>query len=413
MFIPMKKIFTLVCVAAISFVAFFATAEAAQAQDQKASLTVNVADEDGAPIADAWLYFLGVDFYTDATGKVTVAGIDAADVSGKKVAYSVYKDGYDFYEGEADFTESLNVEESVKLAAAKASLTIKVFAGEDAVEGAWVYCNGQDYYTNEYGEVKIDDLNAPDVIGKTIPVTVYKDGYEFYEGVADFSETMEAFLIVELEAAKASLTIKVFAGEDAVEGAWVYCNGQDYYTNEYGEVKIDDLNAPDVIGKTIPVTVYKDGYEFYEGVADFSETMEAFLIVELEAAKASLSVKVISGDDVVAGAVVSFNGQEYVSDENGDVKVTDISAPDVIGKTFPVTVTKEGFKTYEGVADFSETMDAYVVAELEPKTSGIDAIVIEMENGDAKTFDLQGRSVANPRKGQIYIVNGKKVLFNR
>ncbi len=386
-----------------------------QLEAAMANLTIKVF-ADGEPLEGAFAMVDGVEydeFRTNELGEVTINTIPFPSVMGKMVPVVVMKDGYDPYEGEANFTEGLDAFVTGELVAAEATLDIKVMAGDDPVEGAYITFEGKNYTTDANGSVKITGLFAPDFVGKTFPVEVYKDGYVPFEGKADFSETMEAYVVAELEADEATLTIKVFADEEPVEGAFVSFDGKDYLSDVTGEIKITGIDAPSVVGKTVPVTVYKDGYAPFEGEADFTEGIDAWVIAELVAEEATLTVKVMDGEDPVAGATVTFDGVEYTTDANGEVKITEISAPAVIGKTMPITVAKDGYETYEGEADFTETMDAYVVVELVNISTGINAIINDLNNADVKAYDLNGRRVINPANGQVYIINGQKVLLNR
>ncbi len=43
--------------------------------------------------------------------------------------------------------------------------------------------------------------------------------------------------------------------------------------------------------------------------------------------------------------------------------------------------------------------------------SGVENIIVEPSEGDAPLFNLQGMRISHPRNGEIYIVNGKKILY--
>ncbi len=382
--------------------------------EQMLSVIISVVDEEYEPIEGAWVSFLNNDYTSNEAGQVVVDGLAALQYLGTSEVFGVYKDGYEYYEGTVEF-DSYEPAAVAMLKAAEATFTLKVFGGEDEeaapVADAWVLFMDQEYTTNANGEVKAT-VSAPLVIGQEIPFAVYKDGYEYYEGVADFTESMEAYPIVNLVAAEATFTLKVFGGDDdeaaPVADAWVMFMNQEYTTNENGEVKAT-VSAPLVIGQEIPFAVYKDGYEYYEGVADFTESMEAYPIVFLVAAEATVSVKVVTGEenDPVAEATVTFEGKEYTTNENGEVKISGLNGPDVIGKVLPITIAKVGFITYTGEADFTETLDAFVTVELVEEQSAIKEI--NAAASSSKVFDLQGRQVSKAAKGQIYIVNGRKV----
>ena len=43
--------------------------------------------------------------------------------------------------------------------------------------------------------------------------------------------------------------------------------------------------------------------------------------------------------------------------------------------------------------------------------TAIHNVTIEHSNSSNRIYDLNGREVINPQKGQVYIKNGKKILF--
>lgn len=360
------------------------------------TLKVKAFDNDGNPVEGAYVNALREEAVTDANGE---ASISLFGVLGTKVAVSVYKD-YLFWEGEADFTESAEAWAIAELAAPDCTLKVKAFdKNGDPVAGAMVYANGVDGETNENGEAT---LTLPGVIGKQVAVSVYKD-YLFWEGKADFTESMEAFLLAELTGPDCSLIIKALDKDgNPVADAHVVAAGVEGVTDEFGSAS---LTLPDVIGTKVTVSVYKD-YLFWEGEADFTESMDAFVIAELVAPDCTLKVTVIDGDsEPVEGATVEANGKDAVTDANGNAA---IEVGDVIGKTIKVNVSKDGYDAAEAEADFTESMENHIVVVLKAKTVGISLAVIDADKS-IKVYDLNGRRVEHPSVGNIYIVNGKKV----
>ena len=360
------------------------------------TLKVKAFDNDGNPVEGAYVNALREEAVTDANGE---ASISLFGVLGTKVAVSVYKD-YLFWEGEADFTESAEAWAIAELAAPDCTLKVKAFdKNGDPVAGAMVYANGVDGETNENGEAT---LTLPGVIGKQVAVSVYKD-YLFWEGKADFTESMEAFLLAELAGPDCTLMIKALDKDgNPVADAHVLAAGVEGVTDEFGSAS---LTLSDVIGTKVAVSVYKD-YLFWEGEADFTESMDAFLLAELVAPDCTLKVTVIDGDsEPVEGATVEANGKDAVTDANGNAA---IEVGDVIGKTIKVNVSKDGYDAAEAEADFTESMENHIVVVLKAKTVGISLAVIDADKS-IKVYDLNGRRVEHPSVGNIYIVNGKKV----
>ena len=375
-----------------------------------ASLTIIVSDEEGEPLEGALVNFNDEETITNENGQVKYT-LSAPDVIGKKVAFTVYKDGYDFYEGEADFTETMDAWATVELKASVATANFKVFFGEDPVEGVAVTIEGKEAVTDENGSAKVE-LSAPAVIGKKVAFTAYKDGYDFYEGEADFTEGFEAYPVVKLKASVATATFKVLSISDddveVLEGVAITIDGKEAVTDENGSAKVE-FSGPAVIGKKVAFTAYKDGYKFYEGVVDFTESLEAYTVVELEAEEATLTVIVSDKEEEhVADATVTCGDKTVTTDENGKAVFT-FNALDVLFKSVDFTVTKTGYITYNGKADFTEGLEAYGIVTLEKdKTEGITLIEIENDK-DLKVYDLNGRSVEHPALGNVYIINGKKI----
>lgn len=52
-----------------------------------------------------------------------------------------------------------------------------------------------------------------------------------------------------------------------------------------------------------------------------------------------------------------------------------------------------------------------IYLDLNPATSDIDEISAAADATPASVYDLQGRPVSNPRRGQLYIVNGQKIIY--
>lgn len=267
-----------------------------------------------------------------------------------------------------------------------------VFVGEDFTE----------FTTDENGKVT---TTIKGVLGTKVPVWVMKDGYEFFEGEADFTEGMDAYVIATLEAMTCTATIKVMDEEgEPVADALVTVNNVELTTNDYGLVNTSIKGA---FGTKVPYTVYKDGYEFFEDELDFTEGDSYYAVATLETATCELTVAVIDQQgEPVEDAYVTVDGKTYTTLSNGRCT---IELKGVLFTKVPVTVEKEGYKKFEGEADFTEGLEYTLVATLEAEGSALNVITVDA-NGEAVIYDLQGRRVHNPSTG-IYIINGEKVLL--
>lgn len=67
------------------------------------------------------------------------------------------------------------------------------------------------------------------------------------------------------------------------------------------------------------------------------------------------------------------------------------------------TMTLDGFP--------AGTRAVRIYLDLNPATSEIDEISAAADATPTPVYDLQGRPVSNPRHGQLYIVNGQKIIY--
>lgn len=466
------------------------------------TITVSVVDGEGAPLEQATVAVAaegGMTAYTNSEGKAT---LDVKGLSGEEVQIIVYKDGF---EGEDNFftvtlgdESAITVEKAVVLTEATLTLTVKVMDNNEdepaLIADAWVYVNGGEYQTDENGSAVIT-IPGSEGFGKKLPVEVYKDGYNPWNGNADFTEGYEYYLPVVLDPAMCTFKLKVVDDEgEPVAGAMVMVTVDGNFdfdpdedvTNENGEYS---KNFPGMFGKSFDYMVMADGYQEFYGEGEWTESLDYYGVATLEKTVVAFNVVVkdkegnplegalleigeLSADTNAEGqATITLTGVEYysvvdftvskdgyvaytgqsfivgeevlervfleaeeahvsftVKDADGaavaDATVTlgettattdatghaefTLLAPAVVSKTVNYTVTKTGYKDYAGTVTFL-TYDLREVVVLESDgTDGISIIEIE-NNADLKVYDLQGRLVKHPSVGNIYIVNDKKV----
>ena len=241
-------------------------------EEPACTLKVSVCDAEGEPVEGATVYVNGTEEITPENGTVafTLEG-----VMGTKVAVSAYKD-YMFWEGEADFTESQEAWIIAELKEPACTLTVKAInADYEPIAGAIVNVKGEEKETDETGTAV---FTLEGVMGTKVAVSAYKD-YMFWEGEADFTEGSEAWVFAELKNPDCTLSVKVVDGDyEPVADAIVIANGVEATTAENGSA---NLEVGDVLGTVITVKVTKDGYKDAEVEADFTETMEANIMVTL------------------------------------------------------------------------------------------------------------------------------------
>ncbi len=242
-------------------------------------------------------------------------------------------------------------------------------------------------------------------------VIEFENGY--HDSGAITIKLPEGTELVEENANAASLTITVKNEEgEAIEGAWITFLAAEYHTNENGQAVIENIATDEVSGKEVDFSVFKDGYVFYEGKADFTNGLNATAEVTLEVEKITLTISVVDEEyEPIADATVEFMGKTYTTDAQGKVVIEGILGNEVMGKALVLTVSKTGYETNSNDEFYIEEIPASAMVTLKKdSTTSISIIASDSVNADAKVYDLNGRRVAAPAAGNVYIVNGVKVL---
>lgn len=197
--------------------------------------------------------------------------------------------------------------------------TLKVHALDaegNPVEGAVVYAGETEGVTDANGDA---DVELFGVIGTKVYVTVSKD-YMFWEGEADFTESQEAWIIAELKEPACTLSVKVVDVDyEPVADAIVIANGVEATTAENGSA---NLEVGDVLGTVVTVKVTKDGYKDAEVEADFTETMEANVVVTLtKSTTVGLSLAIIDANKNIK--VYDLQGRRVEHPSVGNIYIVD------------------------------------------------------------------------------------------
>ena len=282
-------------------------------EEPACTLKVSVCDAEGEPVEGATVYVNGTEEITPENGTVafTLEG-----VMGTKVAVSAYKD-YMFWEGEADFTESQEAWIIAELKEPACTLTVKAInADYEPIAGAIVNVKGEEKETDETGTAV---FTLEGVMGTKVAVSAYKD-YMFWEGEADFTEGSEAWVFAELKNPDCTLSVKVVdADYEPVADAIVIANGVEATTAENGSA---NLEVGDVLGTVITVKVTKDGYKDAEVEADFTETMEANIMVTLtKSTTVGLSLAIIDANKNIK--VYDLQGRRVEHPSVGNIYIVD------------------------------------------------------------------------------------------
>lgn len=277
------------------------------------TLKVHALDAEGNPVEGAVVYAGETEGVTDANGD---ADVELFGVIGTKVYVTVSKD-YMFWEGEADFTESQEAWIIAELKEPACTLTVKAInADYEPIAGAIVNVKGEEKETDETGTVV---FTLEGVMGTQVAVSAYKD-YMYWEGVADFTEGMEAWVFAELKNPDCTLSVKVVDVDyEPVADAIVIANGVEATTAENGSA---NLEVGDVLGTVVTVKVTKDGYKDAEVEADFTETMEANVVVTLtKSTTVGLSLAIIDANKNIK--VYDLQGRRVEHPSVGNIYIVD------------------------------------------------------------------------------------------
>lgn len=118
---------------------------------------------------------------------------------------------------------------------------------------------------------------------------------------------------------KATLTVNVMSDDAPVSGATVTVLDREFTTDENGIATISDLDA-DVLGTIVSVSVSKDGYENFEGTADFTATLDVAMTVTL--VKLQNGISHISNDiDLSDSKVYDLNGRRVLKPQSGRIYI--------------------------------------------------------------------------------------------
>lgn len=200
---------------------------------------------------------------------------------------------------------------------------------------------GTSTYTIVDGDLLTDGLW--DISDREMPAGDYCIAFEYSAaGECAYSDT---FCLKLIPALRYDLTIVVTDGTDPLANISLTVDGTEYTTDATGKVIFADV-LPD----TFIYSISQDGYLPVSGSylvedADIEESISLVKIVY------SAELTVTDGVNPIAGAVVSFDGTDYVSDAKGTVAIQTISYG-----SYPITVEAQGFKSLSAVLNAKGTV---------------------------------------------------------
>ena len=178
-----------------------------------------------------------------------------------------------------------------------------------------------------------------------------------------------------------------------------------------------------------PVNVTFDGGGNANAYIATSATDESIHFEEPEAFKAGqgILVKGAAGNYTFAVEGEGNDAEDLLGGTTAAINVSSLSVPDgstlcafqqisggtsygfysYPGSTFP------GFKAYYIYTPSAATSNNFLTLSFgeDDDPTAVQSVVDSKNVGNAQVFDLQGRKVKNPQKGNIYIQNGKTILY--
>jgi gliding motility-associated-like protein len=345
------------------------------------TITITVVDENGDPIEGAIVTNDGEEYVTDENGQVTVVLPDG------EYDYTVNADGFE------DFTGTITVDgedmdETITMTPETHTITITVVdENGDPIEGATVTINGEEYVTDENGQVTVV---LPD---GEYDYTVNADGFEDFTGTITVDgEDMDETITMTPETHTITITV-VDENGDPIAGATVTINGENYTTDENGQVTIE---LPD---GEYDYTVEADGYNDFTGTITVGgeDVDEAVIMIAEQEETHTVTITVVDENgDPIEGATVTINGEEYVTDENGQVTL------ELPNGEYDYTVTIDGYDDFTGTITVGgEDVDETVTMTTETHTV---TITVVDENGDpiaGATITINGETYTTDENGQV------------
>ena len=279
--------------------------------DHNHYLDIDASDAENVTIGETPI---GIDVLGD---HITALSIENGSLVNNKITFPVKGLVVGIY-GEQEYGNAYYANQNGRFAV-ELPCTLKVHALDaegNPVDGAVVYAGETEGVTDANGDA---DVELFGVIGTKVYVTVSKD-YMFWEGEADFTEGSEAWVFAELKNPDCTLSVKVVdADYEPVADAIVIANGVEATTAENGSA---NLEVGDVLGTVITVKVTKDGYKDAEVEADFTETMEANIMVTLtKSTTVGLSLAIIDANKNIK--VYDLQGRRVEHPSVGNIYIVD------------------------------------------------------------------------------------------
>ena len=278
------------------------------------------------------------------------------------------------------------------------SVTFTVKSGTTPIVGAQVEFNQNTLSTNSSGVATFTGV----LRGNAKTYVVSKNGFYNSDGTIDV-KYVNVNQNVSLAAINYSVTFSVNDGENPIEGATVSINSQQITTNQEGIATISLPNG------NYSFTVSKLGYHDYSSnlVVNGEDVNQAITLIEETEPLYTVKFEVTSGENKVVGAVVEFNGNQEITDSNGEAEFINIPQG-----TYSYVITAEDYITYNNEIDVNS--DELIEVTLVPvgiPTHNLSSISLGLwPNPFADYLEIEVRlDVTSNLTIEIYTVSGQKV----
>ncbi len=267
--------------------------------------------------------------------------------------YIVEAEGYITVEGEVKVVDAdVTVEVEMEPEVYTVTFIVEDSKTEEPIVNATVTFDGEEYMTDNDGITEIED-----VYPSVYDYTVEKEGYITVEGEV---EVIDADVTVEVEMEPEVYTV-TFMVEDSetkepIANATITFDDEEYMTDNDGTAVIED-----VYPSVYDYMVEKEGYVSIEGeveVVDADVTVEVEM--EPEVYTVTFMVKDSETEDPIVNATVTFDGEEYLTDNDGMAVIEDVY-PGI----YEYSVKKEEYFTYEGEVEVEDDITIEVSMILE------------------------------------------------
>ncbi|TRX59130.1 T9SS type A sorting domain-containing protein [Fulvivirga sp. M361] len=272
------------------------------------------------PIINAIIIFDGLTLYADANGQVTVNAGDG------RYTYSVFAEQYRSSGGSVAISGADTTEDIVLRPSSLTTVTFRVTDAISPINLATVTFDGIDYTTDNNGVV---------VIGNVLPGSYSLSATAPGFGVENSRINVSTDLQFNIRLTPPyTLTFNITDGANPIEGARITTNFDTYVSDVNGEVMINNL-----VSGTYRFNVNAPGFQVKPIDISIATSNVTESIILIPVIVSTITFNVTDGTDPVPDATITFDGNNYVTNSNGEATING-----VISNGYRYTVTAPGFQ---------------------------------------------------------------------